>query len=134
METDLEALRPDLLSTCQNAFQTEAKLDDLKLPTLTEAVKAHPGEKVEWSESFQIGAEKIEIASPVVLSQTATGHAGCDRSIHRKSWKSAQDRKHDFPLLAHRCLFCHTVECAPFASTLLPRADCKRRKPPEGGA
>ncbi|MEM9393774.1 MAG: N-6 DNA methylase [Pseudomonadota bacterium] len=78
VENELEALRPDLISACENAFHTEAALKStlakLGLPTLTGAIKAVPSEKIEWSESFQIGAEKIEIANPVVRSKTETGH------------------------------------------------------------
>ncbi|MEO3415451.1 N-6 DNA methylase [Roseovarius sp. CAU 1744] len=74
----LEALRADLVSACEHEYQTEAimrtALDALKLPTLTAAIIAHPKEKVEWSESFQIAAEKIEITAPVVRSKTETGY------------------------------------------------------------
>ena len=78
VSTELETLRTGLVSACEHEYQTEAtmraELNALNLPTLTQAIKAQSVEKVDWSESFRIAAEKIEIAAPVILSQTETGY------------------------------------------------------------
>lgn len=66
---DLEALRGDLVSACENHFRTEATmfaaLDQLPLKPFREVVKdsvKKTGSKVEWSESLNKGTEAIELA------------------------------------------------------------------------
>lgn len=66
---DLEALRGDLVSACENHFRTEATmfaaLDQLALRPFREVVKdavKKTGSKVEWSESLNKGTEAIELA------------------------------------------------------------------------
>lgn len=60
----LEALRPGFVEACANAFRTEdrmfAALAELPLRPFRDAVREGGG-KVEWSESFQRAAEKIEV-------------------------------------------------------------------------
>jgi SAM-dependent methyltransferase len=62
----LEALRPAFVEACANHFQTAermfAALAALPLKSFKEVVK-NAGGKVEWSESFQQSAEKIEIGT-----------------------------------------------------------------------
>ncbi len=67
---ELEALRDDLVSACENHFRTEAAmfaaLDQLPLKPFREVVKdavKTTGNKVEWSESLNKGTEAIELAS-----------------------------------------------------------------------
>ncbi len=66
----LEALRPAFIDACANAYRTEeqmfAELDRLSLTPFREVVRDSGG-KVDWSESFQRGAEKIEIGSEMQL-------------------------------------------------------------------
>ncbi|MHA6316524.1 N-6 DNA methylase [Altererythrobacter sp. CAU 1778] len=66
---ELEALRGDLVSACENHFRTEAAmfaaLDQLPLKPFREVVKnaaKTTGHKVEWSESLNKGTEAIELA------------------------------------------------------------------------
>ncbi len=60
----LEALRPQFLEACAAAFRTEEQLQTdlaaLPLRAFRDAVRESGG-TVEWSESFQSGADKIEI-------------------------------------------------------------------------
>ncbi len=66
----LEALRPAFVEACANAFRTEeqmfAELERLPLKTLRDAVRDSGG-KIEWSESFLRGAEKVEIGASLQL-------------------------------------------------------------------
>ncbi len=66
----LESLRPAFIEACANAFRTEeqmfAELERLPLKTLRDAVRDSGG-KIEWSESFQRGAERIEIGASLQL-------------------------------------------------------------------
>ena len=66
----LEALRPAFVEACANAFRTEeqmfAELARLPLETLRAAL-LRGGGKIAWSESFQRGAEKIEIGASLQL-------------------------------------------------------------------
>jgi hypothetical protein len=64
----IEALRSDLVSACENHFRTEAAmfaaLKALPLRAFKEAVKdgvKGTGGKVEWSESLNKGTDKIEL-------------------------------------------------------------------------
>jgi hypothetical protein len=66
---EVEALRADLISACENHFRTEAAmfvaLDHLPLLPFREVVKGavkKSGKKVEWSESLTKGTETIEVA------------------------------------------------------------------------
>jgi hypothetical protein len=72
----LEALRPAFVEACANVFRTEeqmfAELEQLPLKTLREAVRDSGG-KIEWSESFQRGVEKIEVASALTLNACDLG-------------------------------------------------------------
>lgn len=62
----LEALRPAFVEACANAFGTEERmfvaLNELPLRPFRDAVRDGGG-KVEWSESFQRTAEKIEVGA-----------------------------------------------------------------------
>jgi N-6 DNA Methylase len=67
---ELEALRAPLVTACENHFRTEATmfaaLGALALKPFKDVVKESvkgTGGKVEWSESFLKGSEKIEIAT-----------------------------------------------------------------------
>jgi hypothetical protein len=72
----LEALRPAFVEACANAFRTEeqmfAELERLPLKTLRDAVHDSEG-KIEWSESFQRGVEKIEVSSSLALNRCDLG-------------------------------------------------------------
>ena len=78
---DLEALRGDLVSACENHFRTEATmfaaLDQLPLRPFREVVKdavKKSGNKVEWSESLIKGTEAIELAP------------GCKPAVEGDGW------------------------------------------------
>ena len=72
----LEALRPAFGEACANAFRTEeqmfAALAELPLKTFRDAVRDSGGE-VQWSESFQRGVEKIEVAPSLNLNRGDQG-------------------------------------------------------------
>lgn len=72
----LEALRPAFVEACGNAFRTEermfAALADLSLKPFRDAVRDSEG-KVEWSESFLRGVEKIEVASALTINRGDLG-------------------------------------------------------------
>jgi hypothetical protein len=67
----LEALRQPLVDACADAFRTEdammAELESLELTPFREAVR-DAGGSVEWSESFQRGAEKVEVSKSLILN------------------------------------------------------------------
>jgi len=76
----LEALRPDLVSACENHFKTEAAtfaaLDKLPLRTFKEVFKDHAkskGTKVEWSESLLKGTDNLELSANI--SAITTGES-----------------------------------------------------------
>jgi hypothetical protein len=75
--SNLEALRPLLLATCQTAFQTEAamfaELDSLTLPALRDAVRVVSGTKIVWSESFIKASEKVEVNDAIVINNGEAG-------------------------------------------------------------
>lgn len=72
----LEALRPAFVEACANAFRTEeqmfAALAELPLKPFRDAVRDNEG-KVEWSESFQRGVEKIEVSPSLTLNRGDQG-------------------------------------------------------------
>jgi SAM-dependent methyltransferase len=72
----LEALRPSFVEACANAFRTEeqmfAELEQLQLRTFRDAVRESGG-KIEWSESFLRGAEKVEVSSSLNLNHGDLG-------------------------------------------------------------
>ncbi len=80
MTTELESLRGDLVSACENHFRTEATmfaaLAALPLRPFRDVVKdgvKGTGGKVEWSESLNKGTDKIELS----LACTAKGEDDC---------------------------------------------------------
>ncbi|WP_439544679.1 N-6 DNA methylase [Sandarakinorhabdus sp.] len=72
----LEALRADFNAACADALHTQtqmfSELDRLPLLALRDAVRSAQG-KIEWSESFRRGAEKIEISRALSLNQGQLG-------------------------------------------------------------
>lgn len=72
----LEALRPAFVEACANALRTEeqmfAALAELPLMSIRDAVRSSGG-KIEWSESFQRGVEKIEVTSSLALNRGDLG-------------------------------------------------------------
>lgn len=72
----LEALRPSFVEACANAFRTEeqlfVELAKLPLKSFRDAVRDGGG-KVQWSESFQRAAEKIEVSAAPYLASGDEG-------------------------------------------------------------
>lgn len=72
----LEALRPAFQTACANAFRTEeqmfAELATLPLRPFRDVVRDGGG-KVQWSESFQRAAEKIEVSASPYLAPADDG-------------------------------------------------------------
>ena len=68
----LEALRQPLVAACADAFRTEeammAELEQLPLTSFRDAVRASGG-SVEWSESFQRAAEKVEVSRSLTFNR-----------------------------------------------------------------
>jgi hypothetical protein len=95
--SQIEALRDDLVSACENHFRTEAAmfaaLKALPLRPFKEAVKQNvksSGGKVEWSASFNNGSEKIELSA--VCKARAEGdcwHIGMSDYLH--DWVKVPD-------------------------------------------
>lgn len=67
----LEALRKPLVAACSDAFRTEgammAELERLPLIPFRDAVREQGG-SVDWSESFQRAAEKIEVSRDLTFN------------------------------------------------------------------
>ena len=76
----LEALRPALVSACENHFRTEAAmftaLEGLRLRKFRDVFKDHTkasGGKVEWSESLNKGTDKIELSGTLQAAPDREG-------------------------------------------------------------
>lgn len=77
---ELDALRPALVSACENHFRTEAAmfaaLEALSLRKFRDVFKDRTkasGGKVEWSESLNKGTEKIELSGALQASADGEG-------------------------------------------------------------
>lgn len=72
----LEALRPAFVEACANALRTEeqmfVELATLPLKSFRDAVRDSGG-RVQWSESFQRAAEKVEVSKAPYLAQGDEG-------------------------------------------------------------
>jgi type I restriction-modification system DNA methylase subunit len=80
VDAELEALRPALVSACENHFRTEAAmfaaLDGLSLRKFRDVFKAETkasGGKVEWSESLNKGTDKIELSGALAAASDGDG-------------------------------------------------------------